>query len=40
MTLPPGFDDHKSKVVKLNKSLYGLKQAPRQWNAKLTLAFS
>lgn len=36
MTLPPGFDNHKSTVVKLNKSLYGLKQAPRQWNAKLT----
>lgn len=40
MTLPPGFDDHKSKIVKLNKSLYGLKQAPRQWNAKLTLTLS
>ncbi|GKA98998.1 ribonuclease H-like domain-containing protein [Tanacetum coccineum] len=38
MTLPPGFDNEKSKVCKLNKSLYGLKQAPRQWNAKLTKA--
>ena len=40
MALPPSFDDHKSKVVKLTKSLYGLKQAPRQWNAKLTSALS
>ncbi|GKB22798.1 ribonuclease H-like domain-containing protein [Tanacetum coccineum] len=40
MTLPPGFDNDKSKVCKLNKSLYGLKQAPRQWNAKLTKALT
>ncbi|GKG43233.1 ribonuclease H-like domain-containing protein, partial [Tanacetum coccineum] len=33
MTLPPGFNNDKSKVCKFNKSLYGLKQAPRQWNA-------
>ncbi|GJX53359.1 ribonuclease H-like domain-containing protein, partial [Tanacetum coccineum] len=38
--VPPGFDNDKSKVCKLNKSLYGLKQAPRQWNAKLTKALS
>ncbi|GJR20239.1 ribonuclease H-like domain-containing protein [Tanacetum coccineum] len=40
MTLPPGFDNDKSKVCKLNKSLYGLKQAPRQWIAKLTKALT
>ncbi|GJR02261.1 ribonuclease H-like domain-containing protein [Tanacetum coccineum] len=40
MTLPPGFDNDKSKVCKLNKSLYGLKQAHGQWNAKLTKALS
>ncbi|GJY15252.1 ribonuclease H-like domain-containing protein [Tanacetum coccineum] len=39
MTLPPDFDNDKSKVCKLNKSLYGLTQAPMQWNAKLTNAF-
>ncbi|GJR59137.1 ribonuclease H-like domain-containing protein [Tanacetum coccineum] len=38
MTLPPGFDNQKGKVCKLNKSLYGLKQTPRQWNVKLTTA--
>nr|GEU65801.1 ribonuclease H-like domain-containing protein [Tanacetum cinerariifolium] len=38
MTLPPGLDNKKGKVFKLNKSLYGLKQAPRQWNAKLAMA--
>ncbi|GJV14884.1 ribonuclease H-like domain-containing protein [Tanacetum coccineum] len=37
MSLPPGFDNQKEKVCKLNKSLYGLKQAPRKWNAKLTM---
>nr|GEW10037.1 ribonuclease H-like domain-containing protein [Tanacetum cinerariifolium] len=40
MTLPPGFDNDKSKVCKLNKSLHGLEQAPRQWNAKLTQALT
>nr|GEW10036.1 ribonuclease H-like domain-containing protein [Tanacetum cinerariifolium] len=40
MTLPPSFDNDKSKVCKLNKSLHGLEQAPRQWNAKLTQALT
>ncbi|GJY36537.1 ribonuclease H-like domain-containing protein [Tanacetum coccineum] len=40
MTVPPGFDNDKSKVCKLNKSLYGIKQALRQWNAKLTKALT
>ncbi|GJT09400.1 ribonuclease H-like domain-containing protein [Tanacetum coccineum] len=39
MTLPPGFDNQKGKVCKLNKSLYGLKQAPRQWNARFDKVF-
>ena len=32
MEQPPGYDDDKSKVWRLNKSLYGLKQSARLWN--------
>lgn len=33
---PPGFDNDKSKVYRLNKALYGLKQSSKQWNVRFS----
>ena len=36
---PPGFQQGKNMVYRLEKALYGLKQAPRAWNTKIDAFF-